>query len=189
MLAASLLFEKIHSNAKVSSSNELMLCLSALPSLVSWDLFLMPFQVSADSLCCGALAVHRALPGPRTAWQRTFADGVLHALLIEEPGSRGNLEAVLCSSLLTWAVAQPGFPGVPWDGRGPWLHLLRCRLVVPLAPSGTCSAACWSPVIITHGTEQHWRGSVLISRRKAYKGTLKREKITPNTFLTLKLKM
>lgn len=95
-----------------------MLCLSSLPSLVSRDLFLMQFQVSADSLCCGALAVHRALPGPRTAWQRTFGDGVLHALLTEEPGSQGNLEAVLHSSLLAQAVAQPGFPGVHGKGEG-----------------------------------------------------------------------
>lgn len=73
MLAASLLFKKIYSNAKVSSSsNELTLCLSALPSPVSRDLFLMPIQVSADSFCCGALAVHRALPGPHIAWQRTL---------------------------------------------------------------------------------------------------------------------
>lgn len=118
MLAASLLLKKIYSNAKASSSNELMLCLSALPSLVSWDLFLMLFQVSADSLCCGAQAAHRAWPGPRLAWQRTLGDGVLHALLIEEPGSQGNLEAVLHSSLLTQAVAQPGFPGVHGMGEG-----------------------------------------------------------------------
>lgn len=74
----------------------------------------MLFQVSADSLCCGAQAAHRALPGPRMAWQRTLGDGVLHALLIEEPDSQGNLEPVLHSSL----CAQPGFPGVHVMGEG-----------------------------------------------------------------------
>lgn len=167
MLAASLLFKKIYSNAKASSSsNELMLRLSSLPSLVSRDLFLMQFQVSADSLCCGALAVHRALPGPRTAWQRTFGDGVLHALLTEEPGSQGNLE--LCCTAPCWHRL--------WHSLGFQVCMGRARaMAVPaqmqtspiitggtLARSGTSSAACLSPVIITRGTEQHWRGSVLI---------------------------
>lgn len=100
----------------------------------------MPFQVSADSLCCGALAVHRALPGPRIAWQRTFGDGVLHALLIEEPGSQGNLEAVLCSPLLTQAVSQPGFPGMHGMGEG---HGYTCS-----------DADWWYPLLPLEHTQQ-----------------------------------
>lgn len=96
MRASRLLFlKKIYSNAKISSSYEIMRSLSLLPSLVSRDLFLMLIQVSADSFCCWAFAGCGAAPGPRIALQRTFDNKVLHALLIEEPGSRRNLEAVL----------------------------------------------------------------------------------------------
>lgn len=89
-----------------------MLSLSPLPSLVSRDLFLMLIQVSADSFCCWAFAGCGAAPGPRIALQRTFDNKVLHALLIEEPGSRRNLEAVLPSSLPTRPVEKAGFRGV-----------------------------------------------------------------------------
>lgn len=171
MLDAFLLFKKIYSNAKVSSGNELMLCLSALPSLVSRDLFLMLIQVNADSFCCGALAVHRALPGPRIAWQRTFGDGVMLCLL----KSLVHRETWrLCCAAPCWYRLWPGLGSrCAWDGWRPWLYLLRSRplpspLAVPLAPSGTCSAACWSPMITTRGTEQHCRGSVLMLRRKVY---------------------
>lgn len=56
-----------------------------------------------------------------------------------------------------------------------------------LARSGTSSAACWSSVIITRGTEQHWRGSVLILRRKAYE-QLKEKKKAPTLPLSEKVK-
>lgn len=91
----------------------------------------------------------------RSAYWRAWFTGKLGACAAQLP---------LCTAWVSRSAC---------DGRGPWLYLLRCRLlpsslVVPLALSGTCSAACWSPVIITCGTEQHWRGSVLIPRRKAY---------------------
>lgn len=74
--------------------------LSALPSLVSWDLFLMPFQVSADSLCCGALAVHRALPGPRIARQRTFGDEFFTLCLLKSLVHRETWR--LCCAAPCW---------------------------------------------------------------------------------------
>lgn len=192
MLAASLLFKKIYSNAKVSSSsNELTLCLSTLPSPISRDLFLMPIQVSADSFCCGALAVHRALPGPHTAWQRTLVMRFFTLCLLKSLVHRETWR--LCCAAPCWhRLWQRLGSRCARDGWEPWLYLLRCRflppsLVVPLAPSGTCSVAFWSPVITTHGTEQRWRGSVLIAHpQKEGLCTFKRTKITPNTSPSLK---
>lgn len=188
MLDAFLLFKKIYSNAKVSSGNELMLCLSALPSLVSRDLFLMLIQVNADSFCCGALAVHRALPGPRIAWQRTFGDGVLYALLIEEPGSQGNLEAVLCSSLLIQAVTRPGFQVCVG-----WVKAMAVPAQIQTSPITTGGTPCslWNMLSSMLEPYDHhpWHRAAL-QRQCAHAQeeglcTFKRKKITPNTFLTL----
>lgn len=74
----------------------------------------MLIQVSADSFRCWALAGCRAASGPHIALWRTFDNGVLHALLIEEPVSGRNLEAVLPSSQSTRLVARAGI----WDEHG-----------------------------------------------------------------------
>lgn len=173
MLAASLLFKKIYSNAKVSSSNELMLLLSALPSPVSRDLFFGAVSGQCRFVMLWGTGSPQGTAWPthcmaedlwwwdssRSAYWRAWFTGKLGGCAAQLPADIG------CGTACVSRCA--------WDGQGPWLYLLRCKLspsflVVPLAPSGTCSAACWSPVIITRGTEQHWRGSVLIPRRKAY---------------------
>lgn len=68
---------------------------------------------NADSGQCRFILLWGTGSPQGTAWPthcvaENLGDEVLHALLIEEPGSQGNLEAVLFSSLLTQAVAEPG---------------------------------------------------------------------------------
>lgn len=147
-----------------------MLSLSPLPSLVSRDLFLMMIQVSADSFCCRAFAGCRAAPGPCIALQRTFDNRAFHALLIEEPVSGRNLEAVLPSSLPSWPVAKAGFRHVRGMGKG---HCCTCSDTdlshhhwwYHSSPLEHRLVACWWPATTTRGTEQHLRGSMPITRR------------------------
>lgn len=147
-----------------------MLSLSPLPSLVSWDLFLMLIQVSADSFCCWAFAGCGAAPGPCIALQRTFDNKVLHALLIEEPGSRRNLEAVLPSSLPTRPVEKAGFQAVHGTDEGCCSARSGADLSLRhwwyrSSPPEHGSAARRWPATSTRGTEQHLRGSAPITRR------------------------
>lgn len=127
----------------------------------------MLIPVSADSLCCWAFAGRRAAPGPRVALQRTFDNGVLHALLIEEPGSGRNLEAVLPGSLPTRPAAKAGFRGT---GEGRWSTCSDAGLShhhwwYHSSPLEHGLVACWWPATTTRGTEQHLRGNVLVTRR------------------------